>query len=688
MTVCNLSRPDRIDWPDSWEDIEALRYDVSSRLPHSYRPMMDICLAAHLLLTPYPRRDNRSVRKFVDILDPDLLPTAVFEENSPWVLIPVLVVSDTLEPAIHTFLVGARPGKIDTQWPAWMADHLDSSACVAISDAFTAACSLSGVRRGLFVFPLLPPGAVWKIAGRSLALPLALAGLSVLTGDALTPDMTATGDLSGGGPHFPIEAVSHIMAKAEAACRRESRILLIPKTVPPPAEAAPGMVIQPVHDLREAWLWGRMFAPGREQQIERLKHIISASDASLLIDNCLNIDRELLEWLIGSEHGKPLASSILNDSTLIKSLVEKLEKCLEPADRDLKQAAAVAGLLFEPHGWQVMKEKTPLQAFKWATLNVKRLNHSGEIEAAHKWHLAAEALRPMMCENYPDEYFEFINNLFVSGHNIYSFDPQPRTEFMEALTDAGQQKRGINAVQGRMYGTLAQNYGFCGPKYLPDVIENIRLAHKKFGNGAPDFYQDWLRGFPCLVYAYLDAGHHTDARLALMTYLLTDSFETIRPWERLQRYEHQALVRYLADTNAVSGDAIENRLAASLVENLKDAIFTEEHPYQLITYNLGRLAGKTQSPALARSYFLKSLTICENSDETIRVMGLLPLSELHRAGCLEQCHEASAAAIKELIASSRYLSKTHFAPLMAGSILGMLEKVKENPAQFFPFSYR
>lgn len=686
--ICHLSRPDRIDWPDSWEDIEVLRKEVSSRLPDSHRPMMDISLAAHLLMAPRHQRDGRSVRKFIDSLDPDFLPTAIFEENGPWVLIPVLVVSENLESAIHTFMVGARPEKTDTQWPAWMTDHLDSSACAAISDAFTAACSFSGMGRGLFVFPLMPPGAVWKIAGRSLALPMALAGLSVLTGEALTPDLAATGDLPAGDPHFPVEAVSHIRDKAAAASRREYRILLIPKTVPTPAEPAPGMVIQPVRDLQEAWLWARMYAPDREQHIEMLKHIITGRDASLLIDNCLNIGWELLEWLIGSEHGKPLTGIILNESTLIRSLVEKLEKCLEPADRDLKQAAAVARLLPKPNGWQVMEEKTPLQAFKWATLNVKRLNHSGEIAAAQKWHQTAEALRPTMCENFPDEYFEFINNLFVSGHNTYSFDPQPPTEFMEALTDAGRQKRGINAVQGRMYGTLAQNYGFCGPKYLPDVIENIRLAHNKFGNGAPDFYQDWLRGFPCLVYAYLDAGLHADARLALMTYLQIDSFETIRPWEHLQRYERQALLRYLADTNTISGDAIENRVAASLIENLKDADFTQEHPYQLITCNLGRLAGKAQSPDLARSYFIKSLTICENSDETIRVMGLLPLSELHRAGCLQRCHEASATAIKDLITSSRYLSKTHFAPLMAGSILDMLDRVRENPAQFFPFSYR
>jgi len=692
QAMCNLSRPDRIDWPDSWPEIKELHNEVASRLQNSHRFLMDLCLAAHFLLTPFRQRDCRSVRNLLEIIDPELLPSELFDETSRWVIIPVPVVFENHASAILTFMVGTRSMGTDTQWPSWMTHHLDTSARCAISNAFGSARSFSGVHRSLFVFPLMPPEDAWKISGRSLSLPLALAALSVLTGESLAPNLTATGDVTIDDPDFPVRAVGDLPNKAYAAYREDCRIMLIPKSVRPPAETFPGMAIRPVNDLQEAWLWARMYAPGKEQHLERLNHIVSSNDASLLIDNCLNIDRELLAWVIGSDYGKPLIERILDDSIHIRNLVEKLEKCLEPADRDLKQAAVIVGLLSHPHCQQVMEEKAPLQAFKWATLNVKRLNHSGEIEAAEKWRQSVESLRPAMFENFPDEYFEFINNLFVSRHNTYLFDPHPPDEFMDALADAGRQKRGINAVVGRMYGTLAQNFGFCGPAFLPNVVENVRSAQAHFGSGAPDYFNDWIRCFSSLVYACLDAGDHATARLALLKYLQIDSFEKIRQHEHINRYELHALIRYLADTFDASGNDIEKRLAVTLVDDLKDVDFERGHPFQLITFNLGKLGRKADAPALARSCFEKSLTICENSvkssAETIRIMGLLPLSELHNAGWMDSRHETVAASIRNAIVSSRCLNQAHFEPLMAGSAADMLERVRENPARFFPFSYR
>ena len=685
-----LSRPDTIDWPNTWPELVTLRQEVKMRLLETHTLMMDISLAAHFLLTPPKRRNLRACREFAASLQPDLLPEDIFHENRRWVLTSVAVVdTENKESFIHTFLVGTRSMPGDAHYPEWFKNYLDESADAAISDAFQAAQSFTRFSRNLFTFPLMSPDAARKIVGRSLGLPMALAALSVLTEDAMASDIIATGDLSCDFTRFLVKAVADIPAKAEAACRQKYRLLLVPKFVAPPAEALPGLVIRPVGNLQEAWLWARMYASGKEKDLDMIHHIITRNDACLLLDNCLNIDREMLEWLISSEYGKPLANAVLAVPNHIKTLVAKLENCMEPADRDLRRSAALLKLLSDAPSRNALEASSPLQAFKWATQNLKLANHCGETEQAESSCLAAQNPEPLVRFKYPKAYCDYINNLLVSQHNTYSFSPEPPIEFSQSLMNEQRHKHGINYMLGSMYGTLAQNYGFCGPAYLENVLENVKLAQAEFDNGdSTELYEDWIREYTYPLYAHLDAGNLAAARKSLMQYLQIDTFEKIRPWSDLQLFEQNALARYLADTLGKTSNEIETGLANRLLGELAQSGFDTRHPYQLITFNLGKLALGTGRPDIAQGYFTTCIEICENCAETIRVMALLPLSALYHAGLSTQGHESIACTIRSLIASSRYLNKSHFEPLMERSVSVMLERVWQDVGRFFPFSYR
>ena len=685
---CNFSRPDQINWPKSWIEIDALRKEIMRVIPQTHSRLVDLSLAAHFLMTSSEQINLHAREEFINILGADLLPEEIFNENNNWRLVPVAVVPDGQEAKIYYFMVGSQTNPAGASWPGWLTDHLNITSQLAIHDAFHAVQQLSGAFCNLFTFPLKSPDTIWNINGRSLGLPLALAALSAATGEALSSKLLATGDVRCDSTKFLIEAVADISAKAKAARLEDCRLLLVPKAASTLAEQPHGLTIRPVSDLKEAWLWARLYAPGKEKDLEQLHYM--QNDASLLVDNCLNIDRELLEWLIRSEDGKALCNAIIMDSNCVKNLVNKLEDCLAPADRDIERADILATLIPDEISLTALESRYRLQALKWAVLNLKRANHQGKTKESHYWGQRREKLRGRAINTETEkEYSEFINNLLVSHHNTYTFRPDPPAEFMDALREEERYKRGCSYILGCMYGTLAQNYGFCGPEYLKPVIDNIHQAQSEFADGSnPDYRDDWIREFSYLVYANLDAKKWTDARDSLWKYLLISSWSDMKEWSELNPYERFALTRYLADTTCHLCDASDKEISSRLLCSLDNFHFETYHPYQLITFNLGRIAMNCNNFEIAGAFFNKSVMLCEQNEETIRVMALLPLAGLYHAGLFARQYESSAAAVLELIRSSQHLNQPHFELLMKGTVHYALDLIWNNPARYFPFSYR
>jgi len=583
-------------------------------------------------------------------------------------------------------MVGALADSCGANWPKWMEAHLDDASLSAISEAFQAAREYSGINKSPFTFPIISPYDVWQIQGRSLGLPIALACLSALTGENMMPQLLSTGDVSHLDP-FPVQAVADIPAKADVASQKY-RLFLVPKAGLPPASQPDGLTIKPVCDLKEAWLWARLYKPGQEKDLDLLNYI--QCDATLLVNYCLEIDRDLLEWLINSEDGRILIQSIINDLDCAKILVEKLTACLESTNRDLTRAAILERLIPKDIGFSSLVKQHPLLAFKWSVMNLKRANHCGNNDESRYWKEKAYAFRQIALRADPKEFSYFINNLCVSFHNTYSFHSDPPSEFLEAMEDEQNHRRGLSFVLGSMYGTMAQNYAFCGPTYLKQVIQYVELAQYQFGDGEiPDYQNDWIREFSYLIYAFLDASDYGKAKQALWRYLQIDSWSELKPWQDMTNdFERFALVRYLADSWYHLNRSDETELVTRLID--KDACkpLNGDHPCQLIAWNLGRLAMAMNNPFLANNFLETSIRFCEKSDETIRPMVLLPLSALHHANLLTNRHWMSFESAKDLIQSSQYLNLDHFLPLMAGDMPAALHLLWKNQARFFPFMYR
>lgn len=368
-----------------------------------------------------------------------------------------------------------------------------------------------------------------------------------------------------------------------------------------------------------------------------------------------------------------------------------------------------------------------LQIFRWCSFNIGiashegRASHENDDTAEGTWRLKIVPFEKKVVERYP-KYFSYFVNCFYfvnNRHDAYDFRPEIPAEFdkIRELLESGYKKiKGVNLAMGEMYGTIAQNYAFCGSKFLAKTEEYVDKAQHAFGGGdepKPDTHiDDHQRSFATLVGAYIDAGELEKARSALFKYLgisYEDSraWNTLKPFADFNSYEYYVTVRFLAEIFDVDGFEEDKEGAVKFIhssfaklENHKGVVKPGDHPWQLWSYNLGRLAlrladfkedEKVKYRGLAKKSLEKSLHLSAvlREKETIYVMQLLPLSALYEAGIIDVSKLNPANEIIDLIEKSTFLNKDHFKNLLTiKEPEGVLDEIAKQTMRYFPFNYR
>ena len=288
-----------------------------------------------------------------------------------------------------------------------------------------------------------------------------------------------------------------------------------------------------------------------------------------------------------------------------------------------------------------------------------------------------------------------MNNCFVARHNRYEFSPYLPVE-MERILACMEKRRAAQCAGGCMadmplgelYGTLCQNFGFCGPGYLPACEIYAQKAVEAFGCGVvPEFKDEILRQHCYMAYARLDAGDHGRARAALLAYLETNAWEEIRAKLEagdMSRWHHALVARFLADT----GPRVQVKRYFNWALSHKTQIVDQDHPWQLWLFNLGRMAVDLGEGPKASALFQESLECCLSEEQrpTLHVMALMPLSGLLTLG--EIGRSFLTGARKRILESGEVLNPHHFQILGRRNFREVLGFVWKNTDKLFPFSYR
>lgn len=336
----------------------------------------------------------------------------------------------------------------------------------------------------------------------------------------------------------------------------------------------------------------------------------------------------------------------------------------------------------------------PEQALEACTFHIGMSNRIGDAEKVQTWIRTADLIEERVRNINLDAVVRYWNHRLVARHNRYTFDPEIESGLAGIITMYTRQHQtdcrfGFNRRPnfGELCGTIAQNYGFCGPVFLDQVRYYTDLAQEAFGmNHCPQIHQnDWRRQFNYLTYALLDARNFAEARDCLCRYLKIDKPENLLDIvpKQMSLWEHALICRYVAETGA-------DILSPEMVDWVENAasFLPDSHPGQLWACNLGKIMLRLNSVEKAEKWFRKSLDICfcPHAGPAIRVMALLPASKMF---ALKMLRENEVDVFKNIILESvNALNKDHFKMIKEFGFKDILEKIDSFPETLFPFSYR
>jgi hypothetical protein len=112
------------------------------------------------------------------------------------------------------------------------------------------------------------------------------------------------------------------------------------------------------------------------------------------------------------------------------------------------------------------------------------------------------------------------------------------------------------------------------------------------------------------------------------------------------------------------------------------------HPWQLIAFNLGRLALNIHDLATGQALLLQSIDFCFSSfaGPTIQVMALLPISFLPDSAL--PASRIQKTWEQKIRSAASHLDPAHFSPVLDTPFDEIRHQIRQATSTWFPFTYR
>lgn len=604
-----------------------------------------------------------------------------------WCATPVLLVHE--QTYLRYFILGrvSAPNEIPL-WPNWAEPLMDAGAKRGIRRAEKACRNLCPAKddQRFVCYPLTIFNRMNQFRQTSLGLPVALGFMALLTGKSIPGELVATGSIQEDGS---VRKVGHLSRKVKHARHMGFKVSLFPIDSHRPL-GIDGMELLPVDNLRQAWMFARLFTPGRAADLILMGNMLKNPRA--FVNNCTGLPVPWLEWALKNGLNSGIGSSMKKSPALFGMFVEKLGTCLDKGDFARGEALAE----WVDSSIDNLKDASSPFLFKWYTLNLSVANHRGNTPVADLWQNKADAMVKNASVKDAESFATFYNHAFIcQHHNRYNFHPE-LPPFLGRICHSleGQYKSqcelvpdATNETLGALYGSIAQNFGFCGPEYLEETRTYCELSGKVYGcDNTPRQTANRLRPHNYLLYACLDAGRPDEAESTLLVYLEVDGLQALQAdMFRFSAWHHAALARFFAIDKA--RNEMEKYVKWALDNKVR--LIEPTHPWQLWLNNMGRVCYTLGDMKNARKFFRESLELCfsPTMGPTVQVMGLLPLSGLRRISAMEG--SVADSVEMRIRALAKNLNPDHFRLLLENSdFLGTLDILWARPEVLFPFTYR
>lgn len=639
---------------------------------HGLTELLEKHLLSGFLMTPKEKQDQWRLpvqdilRRLFPETDPKLL------RSGQWIHVPILAVQGK-DTRIITMMTGLLS---------------DDSGCRGIGSPLPGVRTSEAVQRAFRVAGRSRAARYWflqekdekPLQGTSLALPVALALVLHRDSSLAWPrGLYATGGLKTDGAVVPVD---HVREKYRCvAC--DCRLFLAPADMALSRDS--DRPVQACATFADACFAASLYSDG-----------ITAADISLY-QACWISERNFFNHF--HEIPPPMLTSERADDyyRLVRSAPEHYLNLLAAAFRRCnhdRRRGQILAELFGPDVLENVAEKSPDSAFAvfhWCLAAIAFYNYCGRVRETDRW----QTLTNRLCTGVElPEINRFINHDFVSRRfNRYDFRPEPTQMLADALAREERKQEiypGSNGLLGALYGTLAQNYGFCGPDYFNALLEMTARAGKAFGS---KYHGENRRLLNYEIYGYLDCGRIEQAGSLMAKYLGLK--QESGPEEWLQKiknllsssdpcasFEVALVMRLLNETGYIASPGEIRQCAVKIYRR-------QGHPWQLTAHNLGWLALAAGEDTEAGRLFRHSLRICLADSETMRPMGLLALAGLHASGAAGRAEYETARKIRQWLIRANCLHTTHFQPVLAlTDSEQLLTEVRQQQGRLFPFSYR
>ncbi|MDW7774390.1 MAG: hypothetical protein SCH71_16005 [Desulfobulbaceae bacterium] len=554
----------------------------------------------------------------------------------------------------------------------------------AIRAALQAVCTLHpGIRGGFFCCSL--QGELDEtVCGASLGLVFGLAMSVLIDGGSWPETCYATGELSPQGTILP---VNHVREKF-AAVGYQCRVFLHPDEA---LLRNPEEKTVSCRTLADGIFIFKLAGDGISgRQLELFK--ACAHDGHVLLTHFNQLPATFFSLPEGKDRLREIA---LHPAIFLQRLADSLAIA---AAHNNPAGSILAALLAPDDIVQCIKDHPDLDfhAFKWCISSISLANHRGNIQGARRWRQLAEKLLERLSE---EDVMIYLNHSFVGERfNCYDFRPELPPD-MTALLEIEERRQAVsprnNRDLGALYGTIAQNFGFCGPRCLPNLRRYVDLAIAAFGR---KYRTENLRPQAYLIYGLLDACRFKEAAERLNSYLGLPAYSG--PADVLSKladllhadpdaYSYQAALTCRALAEISGGPSPDQNCLSFIDGTTRQRNF---HPWQLTALNLGRLYRVLGEREAGERILRHALDVCLSGETTMRIMALLPLAELHHMGVTGDPDYLRAQEIEQLLLDCPELNRTHFQTIFRKTQTmdppGMLTAVYTAKNTLFPFSYR
>jgi hypothetical protein len=657
--------------------------DIDQLMPLAAKSGLKGLLMRHILSClamshPLPQPSVLMFRQMLEkIIPEEQLPAP---EKTAWLTFPVPVLQGN-KARFVIFLLGHSPGPLSFK----AALPLSTQSRQAVVTAQQTLARLNPGSSGMVVLiPLLSEHSP-RIEGTSLGLPCALAIQLASEGEKWPRGLYATGSVANDGR---LQTVAGVFRKQ--AISTDTGCFIIPDTGPKGWGTGSGSVsCQCLAQAIDA------------AQLYRLE--ISAVDINKY-RHCLT-DHECF-----LKHFKELPSHFLqhrNCRTVLDKIAQKPAQYLQSASSalhacglDLGRAPKLVSL-YTPSQLKALASASAegrQLVFRWCLSRLAVINHCGKTAVDGEWRELFEMVRDDLEED--QELLEYFNHQFiVERWNRYFFSPEIPAEIVRLVKleeDRNRIALRVNRSLGALYGTLAQNAGFCGPSHHRQLECYATLAEKAFGN---KYTREKQRLTDYRIHAALDTEDKQRARTLLDDFLQAQSDASRPDWicslkgslqERSgeKPYLAHLVLKTLAE---LAGDGNGFHPVPDLIRLKTLQQPPCHHPWQLILYNLARLCLAAGEPQQGARFLHLAAKIClaDHQKDTMKVMALLIFSLLYRAGLAERRHLDETDAIVQWLSTDTRLHRPHFALLLTCKKPGdVLEIIARNPKEYFPFKYR